>query len=195
MTMNQAKPGASGDAIELLTGQHREVEQVWTQLEAAHATGSDVQNQLAEQIITMLSQHDAIETQFLYPELRSAADAQGQQLSDHSLEEHQQVREMLSAVDGKDVRDESVYSTLSRCISAVTSHVAEEEQEIFPLLRQSCSPERLNELGQEMTAALAMAPTHPHPTTPNSKVGATVAGAVTGVMDKARDAIRDAGNR
>lgn len=195
MTMNQAKPGASGDAIELLTGQHREVEQMWTQLQAAHASGSDVQNQLAEQIVTMLSQHDAIETQFLYPELRSAGAAQGQQLSDHSLEEHQEVREMLSAVDGRDVSDESVYSTLSACISAVTAHVAEEEQEIFPLLRQSCSAERLNELGQQMTAALAMAPTHPHPTTPNSKVGATVAGAVTGIMDKARDAIRDAGNR
>lgn len=192
MTMNQAKPGASGDAIELLTGQHREVEQIWTQLQAAHASGSDVQHQLAEEIIALLSQHDAIETQFLYPELRSAGGGRGQQLSDHSLEEHQQVRELLSAVDGKDVSDESVYSTLARCVASVTEHVSEEEQQIFPLLRQSSSPERLKDLGQEMTAALKMAPTHPHPTTPNSKVGATVAGAVTGVMDKARDAIRDA---
>ncbi|MFP5318748.1 MAG: hemerythrin domain-containing protein [Acidimicrobiia bacterium] len=193
MTMMQGKPGASGDAIGLLTGQHREMEQIWTQLQAAHASGSDVQNELAQQIITLLSQHDAIETQFLYPELRGLGDAQGEQLADHSLDEHQQVRELLSSVDGEDVRDESVYSTLSRCIADVMAHVAEEEQQIFPLLVGISTPERLNELGQEMTAALKMAPTHPHPTTPNNKAGATVAGAVTGLVDKARDALRDAG--
>lgn len=31
-----------------------------------------------------------------------------------------------------------------------------------------------------------------HPTTPDSKAGATVAGAITGVVDKAPDAILDA---
>ncbi len=189
MTM-QGFSGASPDAIELLTGHHREVENLWTQVQASHANGSEVQMELAQQIVTILSQHDAIETQFLYPELRSSADgAQGQQLSDHSLDEHQHVRELLTEVDGKDVRDESVYSALARCIAIVMEHVGEEEEQIFPLLRQSVDQERLTELGGQMAAAMKMAPTHPHPTTPNNKIGATVAGAVTGVMDKARDAV------
>jgi hemerythrin superfamily protein len=193
MTM-QDFSGASPDAIELLTSHHREVEQLWTQVQASHASGTEVQTELAQEIVTILSQHDAIETQFLYPELRSTEATGGEQLSEHSLEEHQQVRELLTEVDGKDVRDESVYSALAQCISNVMDHVAEEEQQIFPLLRQSVSQERLTELGQQMAAAMKMAPTHPHPTTPNSKIGATVAGAVTGVMDKARDAVRDPGN-
>ena len=193
MTM-QGFSGASPDAIELLTGHHREVEQLWTQVQAAHVDGSEVQVQLAQEIVTILSQHDAIETQFLYPELRSAG-GEGQQLSDHSLDEHQQVRELLTDVDGKDVRDESVYSALAQCISNVMDHVAEEEQQIFPLLRRSVGQERLTELGEQMAAAMKMAPTHPHPTTPNNKIGATVAGAVSGVMDKARDAVRGQGNR
>ena len=193
MTM-QGFSGASPDAIELLTGHHREVEQLWTHVEESHAEGSEVQVQLAQEIVTILSQHDAIETQFLYPELRSADGADGQQLSDHSLDEHQQVRELLTEVDGKDVRDESVYSALAQCIANVMEHVAEEEQQIFPLLRQSVGQERLTELGEQMAAAMKMAPTHPHPTTPNSKIGATVAGAVTGVIDKARDAVRESSN-
>ena len=192
MTMSAAKPGASYDAIELLTGQHREVEAAWSQLQAAHSSDADVQQELAQQIIAMLSQHDAIETQFLYPELRDAGAAQGQQLADHSLDDHQQVRELLNEVDGEDVRDESVYSTLARALSSVMDHVAEEEQQVFPLLRQSCDENRLVELGREMMSAMELAPTHPHPTTPNNKVGATVAGAVTGLVDKARDAMRDA---
>jgi hypothetical protein len=37
-----------------------------------------------------------------------------------------------------------------------------------------------------------MAPTHPHPHTPDSTLGATVAGAVSAVVDRARDAVREA---
>jgi len=192
MTMSAAKPGRSSDAIELLTGQHREVEAAWSQLQAAHSSASEVQQGLAARIIAMLSKHDAIETQLLYPELRKVGNAQGEKLSDHSLDDHQRVRELLDEVDGKDVGDESVYERLARCLSDVMDHVAEEEQQVFPLLRQCVSQERLAELGRQMASAMELAPTHPHPNTPDSKVGATVVGAVSGLVDKARDAIREA---
>ncbi len=187
-----ATTGASVDAVEFLTAQHREVDQLWSQLQLSHQNGSSDQVRLAEEIVTRLSQHDAIETQLLYPELRDNAGDQGKQFSDHSLGEHQQVRELLTEVDGKDITDESVFSTMADCIETVKHHVEEEEQEIFPLLRSHCDEQRLMELGERMAKMLPMAPTHPHPLTPDSKAGATIAGAVSGVVDKARDAVRDA---
>jgi hemerythrin superfamily protein len=187
---NDGTTGARADMIEFLTRQHREVEQLWTRLKDAHVAGSTVQAELGKDIVQRLSQHDALETQLLYPELRSAAGEQGVGLSDHSLDEHKQVRELLTHIDGRDPADDSVFATFTQCINAVMHHVQEEEQQIFPLLRQKCGEERLMELGGQMEAMMPVAPTHPHPHTPDSKLGAAVAGMAAGVIDKVRDAIQ-----
>src|SRR5215207_6278976 len=98
--------GTSVDAIQLLTFQHREVSDLWSQVQASNR-GGQVDASAAQEIVTKLSQHDAIETQFLYPELRKVGD-EGAQLADYSLDEHRRVRELLSEVDGKDPRDAAV---------------------------------------------------------------------------------------
>ncbi|HLH47611.1 MAG TPA: hypothetical protein VKV25_10650, partial [Acidimicrobiales bacterium] len=51
------------------------------------------------------------------------------------------------------------------------------------------SHEELQELGEQIERAKAAAPTHPHPQSPNTGAGATIAGAAAGLMDKAKDAI------
>jgi hemerythrin superfamily protein len=176
------------DATQFLISQHREVDQLWSELRDARLGGGAGAQDLAQKIVTALSQHDALETQLLYPELRGLGD-EGEQLAKHSLDEHKQVRELLTQVDGKDPRDDAVFSTLSTCMTAVMQHVQEEEGQVFPLLRQRCDSSRLHELGERMQSMMKMAPTHPHPHTPDSKLGATVAGTVAGMADKARDAV------
>jgi hemerythrin superfamily protein len=178
---------SSTDAIEFLTAQHREVDQWWSQLRDARPAGVGGQD-VAQRIVTLLSQHDALETQILYPELRKLGD-QGRQLADHGLEEHQRIRELLKEVDGRDPRDDATFTTLASCVSTVMDHVAEEEGLIFPLLRQHLDDEQLRSMGDHMRRMMSMAPTHPHPSTPNNKLGATIAGAVAGAADKVRDAV------
>jgi hemerythrin superfamily protein len=177
--------GAATDAIELLTSQHREVEQLWTQLEAG-GPGSSIATESTRRIVKLLSQHDAIETMMLYPAVRKAG---GEELADHSLEEHQQVRNLLKEVDQGDPTDPATFAILRQAIEAVLTHVEEEEGEIFPLLRADLDQSELLALGDKLAAGMKVAPTHPHPTTPNNPVGAAVAGAVTGIVDRARDAI------
>src|SRR5688500_331563 len=105
------------DAIWLLTTQHRQVEQLWAAARHAHEQGNhDRAQALVEQLIEMLSRHDAIETQLLYPTLRGIGD-EGDRMADHSLEEHQKVRELLKAADGRDHRE--VWTTLQECLAAV----------------------------------------------------------------------------
>jgi hemerythrin superfamily protein len=191
-TSSTSTSGQTGtDAIQFLTSQHREVESLWSTVEGAGGGTAPGREGPARQIVTMLSQHDAIETQLLYPELRDVGGEEGKRLSDHALEEHQQVREMLKDVDRADTFDEQAYATLAKCITAVQHHVTEEEGTIFPLLRQRCNEQRLLELGSKMAKMMDTAPTHPHPSTPDSKLGATVAGAVTGAVDRMRDAAKD----
>jgi hemerythrin superfamily protein len=159
--MSDTRPGGSDDPLEFLSHQHRQVEQVWTQLSAAHDAGNDVQSELVRELISLLSKHDAVETQLLYPALRERAGARGAELATHSLEEHQKVREQLQRVDGKDPRDEQVWATLSQCITDVNHHVEEEETQVFPLLRQHWDADERAALCAQMTEVLSTAPTHP----------------------------------
>ncbi|MBV9952075.1 MAG: hemerythrin domain-containing protein [Acidimicrobiia bacterium] len=186
--MTDSTTGARIDAVELLTSQHREVEQLWSQVNERGASGPDQQGELVRQIVRLLSQHDAVETRLLYPAVREVEG--GDALADHSLDEHQEIRECLKEVDRADAIDPSVLSRLGECIEAVQRHVQEEEGVIFPKLRAAMSQEQLYDLGGDMAYATEKGPTHPHPTTPNNPVGAAVAGAVTGAMDRARDAIK-----
>lgn len=176
------------DAIELLTRQHRRVEQLWTALEAAGPTSPTAAAQTRE-LVKLLSQHDAIETMFLYPALRQAEG--GDRSADNALHEHQQVRELLKRVDTGDPTDPATFAALCQALEAVQQHVQEEEAVLFPTLRQVRDDSALRAMGKKMAEGMKVAPTHPHPSTPNNPIGAAVAGAVTGIVDRARDALAD----
>lgn len=109
-------------------------------------------------------------------------------MSDHGKEEHAEIRRLLDEVDGKDPAEQSIFAAFGEIIVNVDSHVADEEGTMFPKLRAGLSREELLDLGRKSEEkAEAVAPTHPHPTTPGGKVGATVVGGMAGVFNKARD--------
>ncbi len=180
--------GARADAIELLMRDHREVEQLFHQYEAA---GQDdgVSTYAAEKIVTELSIHAAVEEQILYPLLRRA-DPNQSGLIDHSLEEHQEVKTLLDKVDGKPANDPDVRQVFGQIKSAVEEHVSEEEGKLFPALRDHVKQDELMQLGEMMDKAKAMAPTHPHPNAPNTPPGNLMLGPVAALADKVRDFLR-----
>lgn len=171
------------DAVELLTSQHREVERLWAEAQASRSS------EAAERVIRLLSQHDAIETQYLYPALRGVDEA-GDRLADRSLEDHQRIRELLKEAD-RDLGSPASWDSLAAAVAEVERHVQEEEAVMFPKLR-TVGDDDLAELGSAMVSTMSMAPTHPHPTQPNNPVGAAVMGGVAGVVDRIRDAMKKA---
>jgi hemerythrin superfamily protein len=159
--MSDTRPGGSNDPLDFLTHQHRQVEQVWTQLQAAHANEDDVQAELVEQLVAMLLTHDAIETELLYPAVRAHGGEQGAEIADHSLDEHENIREQLRRVDGTDPLDEEMWDALSQCIDAVNHHVVEEETIVFPLLREHWGADEQAEMCERMAEMLEASPTYP----------------------------------
>jgi iron-sulfur cluster repair protein YtfE (RIC family) len=187
-TQSSSTTGARADAIELLTTDHREVEQFFRQYEAA-TSDDGVAHYAAEQIISELSVHAAVEEMILYPMIRKA-DPDQSVLVDHSLEEHQEVKELLATVDGRPANDPEVRKIFGKLKSAVEEHVAEEEGKLFPALRRHVKEDELMAVGEKMAKAKAMAPTHPHPNAPNTPPGNLVAGPLAAVADKIRDLLR-----
>ncbi|MDQ1373854.1 MAG: hypothetical protein QOJ09_1192 [Actinomycetota bacterium] len=188
MSQSEGITGASADAIELLIADHRTVEQLFKQFEAARSD-AHVARHLADEIVKELSIHAVIEEQVLYPTIRKVL-PDGGRVADHAIQEHQEVKDLLTLVDGKDVADPDVRATLAKIKQVVEGHVAEEESELFPQLREQCDQEHLQKMGDAMEKAKAIAPTHPHPHAPNEPPLNIVAGLGAAIIDKVRDAAK-----
>ena len=174
------------DAVELLVADHAAVEQMFVQIESMPE--SDSRNELVQGVIRELSVHAAIEEQVLYPAMRTAL-PDGETLVQEAIEEHQQVKETLAAIDRSDApteRDQMLVTLMSN----VRHHVEEEETELLPKLRASVGASELQEMGAKLAGAKKRAPTHPHPNAPNTPPGNIVGGVAAAAIDKARDALK-----
>jgi hemerythrin superfamily protein len=172
------------DAISLLTADHRMVEGLFSEVEGQAEPDHDVVNR----IVKALSVHDAIEKEFLYPTVKQRLDT-GTELADHSISEHDEVAKTLVTVDKAKSGSEDLTGALATLIQLVRTHVGEEENQIFPALRNVMSAAELEELGETLATAKDIAPTRPHPHAPSNGLGTMVAGALSAPLDKVRDIV------
>ncbi len=134
--MTTTESNLSNDAIEVLTSDHREVEALFSRIETGIAGQRD---EAIDEVIRELSMHAVIEEKILYPAVRKELPG-GDELADHAIDEHQEVKETLAALEKKDALDAEKKELLSTLMTSVREHVEEEEQELFPMLRPSCRP-------------------------------------------------------
>ena len=96
----------------------------------------------------------------------------------------------LERMDPDDPQFDSEVATLIR---EIRSHVEHEESRMFTELRATFTREQLVEMAQDVERVKAMAPTRPHPMTPNEGVVRTVAGPIASLLDHLRDAVSGRG--
>ena len=177
------------DAIALLRQDHREVERLFKQFEKAGPRAHKTRRNIADKVIRELSVHAAIEEQVFYPAVREAVE-EAEDTVLESLEEHHIVKWTLSELDGMAPEAERFVAKVTVLIESVRHHVEEEEDELFPEVREALSRKQLAELGEAMEKAKQTAPTRPHPRAPDTPPGNLVAGTGAAVLDKARDAVK-----
>ncbi|HEX2041835.1 MAG TPA: hemerythrin domain-containing protein [Acidimicrobiales bacterium] len=173
----------------MLRDDHREVERLFKQFEKAGPNAHATRRQIVDRIIEELSVHAVIEEQVFYPAVREAVpDAEDEVLE--SLEEHHIVKWTLSELEKLDPEHERFVPKTTVLIESVRHHVEEEEDELFPQVREVLKRKRLQEIGEAMAKAKEVAPTRPHPKAPDTPPGNLVAGAAAAAADKARDAVK-----
>lgn len=190
------------DAIELLVRDHREVEQLFKQFEKLTERAHKTKEKVVAKIVRELAIHSAIEEMLFYPAVRTAglkADTRaGQQAAEtilESLEEHHIVKWTLSELEKLSPEDERYDAKVKVLMESVRHHVEEEQDELFPKARKLLGQKMLDELGDRMAKAKKIAPTRPHPRAPDQPPGNVVAGAMSAVMDRSRDMLRDAAEK
>ena len=174
------------NALKLLKDDHRTVEGLFKKFEQAGERAHKTKRGIVDKIIEELSIHAAVEEQALYPAARKAVpDTEDDVLE--ALEEHHIVKWVLSELDGMDPEAERFEAKVTVLIENVRHHVEEEEGDLFPKLQKAMDKKTLDDLGEAIEKAKKVAPTRPHPRSPDTPPGNIIAGTAAGALDRARE--------
>ncbi|MFJ3718436.1 hemerythrin domain-containing protein [Streptomyces sp. NPDC090057] len=183
--------GHGGNVIQELTTDHREVEEIFGRIEAM-PPGSGERKKLADQATIELVRHSVAEEAYLYPAVRKHIEG-GDALADKELQDHAQAEQIMKDLEGLDADDARFDTLMTRLMSEIRSHVADEEQNLFPRLQAACPPEALDELGEKVRKAKKTAPTRPHPMAPDKPPANKLLAPGAGMVDRLRDAMSGRG--
>jgi hemerythrin-like domain-containing protein len=187
------------NAFDVLAQDHIEVKRMLTELEmgavregAAGGGQLTERKKLAEQLVIEESKHEAVEEMYFWPAVREHL-PNGDQLADTAIAQEQEGKEVLNKLDKLDADSPEFEKLLAEFISAGREHIAYEETQVWPGLRNALTAEQAEELGHKLEAGKKTAPTRPHPHTPPSPGALKGAGPVVSAADKARDAMTNRG--
>lgn len=135
------------DAIDLLTQQHDEVRGLFRDFEQADSSGDRAR--VAGQTIRALRAHTAIEEEIFYPAIRRAREEIEDDVLE-GLEEHHAVEVLLDELEAMSEEHEHYVAKYTVVSELIEHHAEEEEEEMFPEVRNILGQERLDELGGRM---------------------------------------------
>lgn len=144
----QSSPASApaGDAIELLEAQHREVEGLFGEIEAAGKRAFLTKKKLFETLNEKLSLHMKLEESILYPVAKKIDDDAVLE----AAEEHANVKAMLRKLSGIEASDETFDAKIKVLKELIQHHVKEEETKLFPECKKALAEKELTILAQKM---------------------------------------------
>jgi hemerythrin superfamily protein len=172
------------DVIEVLEHDHREVEQMFQELETLRGASTDEQmarkKDLADQVTIELVRHSVAEEVLVYPQVEAKVS-------------EEEAERTLARLEQLDADDPSFDGELATLMAEIRHHIEDEEGQMFAHMRQVIDEEELRKLGSRVEAFKKVAPTHPHPNVPNTPGVRAVAGAPASLFDRLRDLATDRG--
>lgn len=184
------------DVVDLLSADHREFDRIFTELEGLFGqTGPDVlrrKRELVDEVTIGLVKHSVAEETRVYPRVEEQVDREE---AEHSKHEHAEAEETMKRLERMDPDDPQFDTEVATLIREIRHHVEHEESRMFTELRATFSREQLVEMAQDVERVKAMAPTRPHPLTPNEGAVRAVAGPVASLIDHLRDAVSGRGKQ
>jgi hemerythrin superfamily protein len=132
------------DVVELLTSQHREIDDLIAKLEH----GSGPRRALLTLLADRLAAHATVEEKIFYPAVMSRGTED--QLHE-AVEEHLSIKRLLADMIGMRLDDDSFEAKLSVLKEQVSHHAhSEEEKHLFPRVKEMLSSDERAALGNEV---------------------------------------------
>jgi hemerythrin superfamily protein len=178
----------STDVVALVLADHRAVRKLFADFESA---SGDERVALWRTIVRELAVHETAEEEIVHPAARRYVDG-GDDIVEARLAEESAAKQTLADLERLDIGDPNFTSRFRAFSTDVLTHADREEQEELAGLRASTSEQDRERMGKLFGVAKSVAPTHGHAHAPESATGNVVVGPVVALMDRVRDAIRDA---
>jgi hemerythrin superfamily protein len=140
--------------------------------------------------VNLLAVHETAEEMVVYPTVRDSG-PDGERIADARTAEESEAKHALAELERTDIDSAEFATRLQAFQRLVETHAGNEEREVFPLLRETQTPEQLRKMAEYVERAERAAPTHPHPHGPESATGNLLVGPFVGIVDRVRDALRD----
>lgn len=176
------------DVIEVLEQDHREVEQMFEELESLRGASTEKsksrRKELTEQVTIELVRHSVAEEILVYPEVEDEVSAEE---AEHARKEHAEAEETMDRLEKLDADDPAFDDELATLMEEIRHHIEDEEGEMFPHMRQVIDADLLRRLGGGVEAFKKVAPTRPHPGVPNEALPRMAAGPAASLFDRMRD--------
>jgi hemerythrin superfamily protein len=172
------------DITTLLEQDHQAIRERLVELESAHPSDRTA---LFSELTAALTRHEVAEEMVVYPAIRHE---QGGAAVVHAcLAEETAVEKLLAHIGQLDADTEEFAGAMRDLRSAVLSHAAHEEDQVFPMLLAIDEGAHLSLLGQKFRGEKLAAPTRPHPRLPDSALGNKVLGPFVSFVDRMRDPV------
>src|SRR5215210_5334758 len=176
------------DVIEILEHDHREVEEMFAELESLRGASTEEatarRKAVTEQVTIELVRHSVAEEVLVYPKV---ADKVSSEEAEHARKEHAEAEETLQRLEKLDADDPAFDDELATLMAEIRHHIADEEGQMFAHMRQVIDADRLRRLGGRVEAFKKVAPTRPHPHVPNEPLPRMAAGPAASLFDRMRD--------
>ena len=150
MDMRTSELGMTDNAIEILTQDHRKVDELIADLEnlSGADTSANSPNMTFIQFRDNFMLHGHVEEQIFYPALKENPETAS--LVEHAVDEHQEVKELLARMEGLAPNSDEFQRLLKKAKEDIQHHAEEEENEMFVKARQVLGEPRMEELGRQI---------------------------------------------
>jgi hypothetical protein len=175
-----------GGPLSVLVRQKREHVRLDRLLHRLGETTGEAQDRVLVSIYRLVFPHAFAEESVLWPVIRRVVPG-GEQLTLQVEREHQEVNELVVALDAGTVSPEERQRLLDRLVEVLREDVRDEEDELLPRLQAALTPAQLRRLGVAWEAVRRTAPTRPHPVVARRPPGNALAAAPLTVLDNLRD--------
>lgn len=168
--------------------QRRDHERLDVLLRRIDATDGAEQDEALQDMCRLVFPHAFAEEAVLWPAVRRAL-PDGEELTTHVEQEHQEINEIVAAVDRSRRGDEGREDLIRRAVALLREDVRDEEDELFPRLQRALSVSELRRLGRQWALVRLIAPTHAHPVVARRPPGNVVSALPLSAIDRSRDLV------
>jgi hemerythrin superfamily protein len=137
------------NALEFLKEDHRKVKTLFQEMRKT--SDRSKQKEIFDKIDTELEMHTHIEETIFYPAIEEQEELKD--MVTQALAEHHQAKELLEQLETLRADDHDFGSKLQQLMEAVEHHVEEEEEEMFPKIREVFDEDELEQLGEDLESA------------------------------------------